>query len=82
MKEILILKHKGCWAEQNKEIKNEMNITDDILKENNYVIKRNLTSSGDSGSPGFLPGLSPNHLGSLAGKRNYQRSEGGKNSTK
>ena len=27
---------------------------------------RYITSSGDSGSPGFLPGLSPNHLGSLA----------------
>ena len=27
---------------------------------------RDITSSGDSGSPGFLPGLSPNHLGSLA----------------
>ena len=27
------------------------------------------SSSGDSGSPGFLPGRSPNHLGSLAATR-------------
>ena len=27
------------------------------------------SSSGDSGSPAFLPGLSPNHFGSLATKK-------------
>ena len=42
MKEIIALKNQGCWAEQNKEIKREMKIPEEIFDESNYVIKKTL----------------------------------------
>ena len=42
MKEIIALKHKGCWAEQNKEIKTEMEIPEEALNETKYTIRKTL----------------------------------------
>ena len=39
MKEILALQHKGCWAEQNKQLKKEMDIPDEIISQTQYTMK-------------------------------------------
>ena len=42
MKEIVNLTHKGCWAEQNKEIKEKMEVTEELTNESKYTIRKTL----------------------------------------
>ena len=43
MKEIINLKHEGCWATQNGKIKNEMKVLNSIMRENSrYKVKKEL----------------------------------------
>ena len=40
MKDIMELQHEGCWAMQNKQLKEKLQITEENLFESKYSLKK------------------------------------------